>query len=177
MMKSDKVYVYNTGINRFGYQYRSDELCDYIGRTVDIKYDPEDMATIYVFDESGRKLCEAYAQELLQVTGAVSEKTLKHIKMQKSQERRDRERLEEARRPFEELNEQYVGFSSVTGGIDLMVGKKPEKGKVVSLPQDRTYQQGFRAGKRDGDPLKEEEGGYLSSEAEDALRKLRAMGG
>lgn len=174
MMRSDRVYVYNTGINRFGYQYRSEELCDYIGRTVNIKYDPEDMATIYVFDESGRKLCEAYAQELLQITGTVSEKTLKHIKMQKAQERRDRERLEEARRPFEEINAEYVGFSTVTGGIDLMVGRKPEKGKVVSMPQDRTYQQGFRAGKRE--ERQEEESGYLSAEAQDALKKLRAMG-
>lgn len=176
MMRSDQVHVYPTGINRFGYQYRSDELCDYIGRTVDIKYDPEDMATIYVFDQSGRKLCEAYAQELLQITGSVSEKTLKHIKMQKGQERRDRKRLEEMNVPFEQLNEEYVGFSTVTGGIDLMVGKKPEKGKVVSLPQDRTYQQGFRAGKHSGQP-QEEESGYLKNEAEDALKKLRAMGG
>ncbi len=177
MMRSDRVHVYNTGINRFGYQYRSDELCDYIGRTVNIKYDPEDMATIYVFDESGRKLCEAYAQELLQITGTVSEKTLKHIKMQKGQERRDRKRVEEMNVPFEQINEEYVGFSTVTGGIDLMVGRKPEKGKVVSMPQDRTYQQGFRAGKRGSDQLQEEESGYLSNEAEDALKKLRAMGG
>ncbi len=58
-----------------------------------------------------------------------------------------------------------------------MVGKKPEKGKVVSLPQDRTYQQGFRAGKHGSEQLQEEESGYLSSEAEDALKKLRVMGG
>ena len=174
MMKSTNAYVYNTGISRFGYQYRSDELCTYIGRNVNIKYDPGDMATIYVFDENNRKLCEAYAQELLQITDTVSEKTLEHIKMQKRQESRDRKRLEEANIPFEQLNEQYVGFSSVTGGIDLMVsGKKQKPAKVVSLPEDRTYRQGFR-----GSPPEEDstESRYMERKGEDALKKLRAIG-
>ncbi len=174
MMKSTNAYVYNTGISRFGYQYRSDELCTYIGRNVNIKYDPGDMATIYVFDENNRKLCEAYAQELLQITDTVSEKTLEHIKMQKRQESRDKKRLEEASVPFEQLNSQYVGFSSVTGGIDLMVsGKKQKPAKVVSLPDDRTYRQGFR-----GSPPEEDrtESRYMERKGEDALKKLRAIG-
>lgn len=173
MMKSENVRVYQNGITRFGYEYRSDELCAYIGRNVNIKYDPEDMATIYVFDGNGKKLCEAYAQELLQITDAVTEKTLKHIQMQKRQESRDKKRLEEARIPFEELNEQYIGFNTPTGGIDLMVGKKADKGKVISLPQDRTYQQGFRSEKRE----EESESDYMNQKAEDALKKLRAISG
>lgn len=175
MMRSDSVRVYNTGINRFGYQYRSDELCTYIGRKVNIKYDPEDMATLYVFDDKGRKLCEAYAQELLQITEAVSEKTLEHIRMQKRQESLDRKRLEEANVPFEQINEKYVGFGGVTGGIDLMMGNKKQKpAKVVSLPEDRAYRQGFRAGKREGEAQGSE---YMNRQAENALKRLRAMGG
>ncbi len=132
------------------------------------------MATIYVFDEDGRRLCEAYAQELLQITGTVSEKTLKHIKMQKRQESRDRKLLEEANVPFEQLNEQYVGFSSVTGSIDLMIGGKKQKtSNIVSLPEDRTYRQGFRAEKQAAD---EPESEYMNTQAENALRKLRAIG-
>ena len=67
------------------------------------------------------------------------------MKMQKRQQKRDRERLEEARRPFEELNEQYVGFNEATGGIDLMIGgkKKEKAAKVIAIPTDRTYQQGL----------------------------------
>lgn len=176
MMRSENVHVYTTGINRFGYQYRSDDLCAYIGENVNIKYDPEDMATLYVFDGSGRKLCEAYAQELLEVSDTVSEKTLKHIKSQKRQESRDRKLLEEANIPFEQLNEQYVGFSSATGGIELMIGgkKQGKAAKVVSMPEDRAYQQGFRAGNREDEG---QEGGYMSTQAESALRKLRAIGG
>ena len=51
MMKSENVLVRNIGITKWGYEYRSDELCDYIGRKVDIKYDPDDMAVLYVFDQ------------------------------------------------------------------------------------------------------------------------------
>lgn len=46
--------------------------------------------------------------------------------MQKRQQKRDRERLEEARRPFEELNEQYVGFNETnidieSNGVEVIV--------------------------------------------------------
>ena len=177
MMKSENVLVRNIGITKWGYEYRSDELCDYIGRKVDIKYDPDDMAVLYVFDQKGKRICEAYCQELLQIAPKVTQKALEeHLKMQKRQQKRDRERLEEARRPFEELNEQYVGFNETTGGIELMIGgKKQEKAaKVITIPTDRTYQQGFRAEKRE-EPEADSE--YMSRQAENALKKLRAIGG
>lgn len=177
MMKSDNVLVRNIGITKWGYEYRSDELCDYIGRKVDIKYDPDDMAVLYVFDQKGKRICEAYCQELLQIAPKVTQKALEeHLKMQKRQQKRDRERLEEARRPFEELNEQYVGFNEATGGIDLMIGgkKKEKAAKVIAIPTDRTYQQGFRAEKREE---AEPESEYMSRQAENALKKLRAIGG
>ena len=173
MMKSENVLVRNIGIVRWGFEYRSDELCDYIGRKMDIKYDPDDMSTLYVFDKNGKKVCEAYCQELLQVAPKVSQKALEeHLKMQKRQQKRDRERLEEARIPFEEINEQYVGFNETTGGIELMKGKQTQKGKVIAMPEDRTYSQGFRADKRE----ETEDSSYMSNKAESALRKLRAMG-
>lgn len=56
MMKSENVLVRNIGITKWGYEYRSDELCDYIGRKVDIKYDPDDMAVLYVFDQKGKRV-------------------------------------------------------------------------------------------------------------------------
>lgn len=61
MMKSDNVLVRNIGISKWGYEYRSDELCDYIGRKVDIKYDPDDMAVLYVFDSKGRRICVLFS--------------------------------------------------------------------------------------------------------------------
>ena len=170
MMKSDSVLVRNIGIQKWNHEYRSDELCDYIGQKVSIKYDPEDLAVLYVFDRNGKRICEAYCQELLQVAPKVSQKALEdHLKMQKRQMKKDRERLEEAATPFEGLESGSAG-NGVVGGIDLMVGKEPAKrGKVVSLPNDRTYQQGFRGERR-------EESDYIRKKGESALKKLKAIG-
>lgn len=179
MMKSEKCFVRNVGIKLSGLTYRSDDLCDYINSYVDVKYDPHDMGTIYIFRE-GKKVCEAYAQELLNFISphGVEQKALKvHLARQKNQLKKDRERLEQANVPFTELNDQYVGFGKATGGIDLMIGKEPEKktkaSKVVALPTDNTYRSGFRKGAEvEQEP---EESSYLNSKAESALRLLRAM--
>lgn len=176
MMKAENVLVRNIGIVRNGYEYRSDELCDYIGQKVNIRYDPDDVSTLYVFDLKGRRICEAVSQELLRF-GTVSENTVNHIKMQQRQLKRDRERLEEARKPFEEINDQYVGFNSVTGGIDLMTegkGKaKAKKSKMVAFPDSELYRQAG-AGKQ---MEEDQEESYLAKRAEEALKKLRAMEG
>lgn len=178
MMKSDRCFVRTVGIKMNGYTYRSDDLCDYINGYVDVKYDPHDMATIYVFKD-GKQVCEAQSQELLVFASenGVEQKALKeHLGRQKRQLKQDREKLYEANVPFTELNEQYVGFNEATGGIDLMIGgKKQDKAaKVTAIPKDRTYQQGFRAEKREEDGQDSE---YMSRQAENALRKLRAIGG
>lgn len=179
MMKSEKRFVRNVGINLAGLTYRSDDLCDYINSYVDVKYDPHDMGTIYVFRD-GKKVCEAYAQELLNFISphGVEEKALKvHITRQKNQLKKDRERAREANVPFTELNDQYIGFNKATGGIDLMIGKDPEKkpkqSKVVALPTDNTYRSGFRKGAEAAQ--EPEESSYLSGKAETALKMLRAM--
>ena len=69
MMKSENVLVRNIGIVRWGFEYRSDELCDYIGRKMDIKYDPDDMSTLYVFDKNGNpEWFDYYEPELMDFT-------------------------------------------------------------------------------------------------------------
>ena len=178
MMKKENVHVYNTGINRFGYQYRSDELCAYIGKNVTIKYDPWDMAVLYVFDSSEKQLCEAYAQELLDISETISERTLQHIRMQKRQESRDRKTLAEANTPFTEMDDSYIGFGfqEMVGGIDFMIEKnvKAKPRSVIAFPEDKSYQQGFR-GKKQTEEVSENE--YINRQAENALKKLRAISG
>ena len=122
-----------------GLSYRSDELCAYIGSYVDIKYDPHDMGTVYVFKD-GKQVCEAYAQELLTFASenGVEQKALKeHLTRQKKQYREDRKILEDANVPFDEINGQYAGFKDTVGGIDLMAGKKTGKGKgkIIAMPE------------------------------------------
>lgn len=176
MMENRKVRVYNTGIHMFGTYYRCVELADYIDKYVNVKYDPEDITSIFVFDEKSKLICEAPSQELLQMAPRVHRDALeKHIRAQKEQLKRDRMRLEEANRPFTELNDELIGFDPVTGGIPLMIGKdrKAPKAAVVSMPEDEVYRKNgiFR---RPEETRKSSR--VLDMAAERALRKLKAIG-
>lgn len=176
MLENRQVRVYNTGIRMFNNYYRSVELANYIDRYVNVKYDPEDITGIYVFNDKQELICEAQCQELLQIAPQVHQEALKkHIKMQKQQLKHDRMILEEANRPFTELNDELIGFDPVTGGIPLMMGKnqKTPKAKVVSMPDDRTYRNNeiFR---KPEEPRQESK--VLNMAAERALRKIKAIG-
>lgn len=174
MMKAEEVLVRNIGIVRNGYEYRADELCDYNGKKVMVRYDPEDITTLYVFDKKGKLICEAASQELLSF-GKVSDKEIDHMRMQDRQIKRDMERLKEARKPFEEIHEQYAGYKATVGGIDLTVEGKVRKDKTVAFPQSKLYQKNPEL--REKKPEAEEESTYFDKSAEKALQKIRAMEG
>lgn len=96
--------------------------------------------------------------------------------MQKQQLKHDREKLEEANRPFTELNDELIGFDPVTGGIPLMLGKNQNtpKARVVSMPDDRTYRENDIFRKPAEKPRQESK--VLSMAAAKALRKIKAIG-
>lgn len=173
MYREDNVHIYNYGFKRFGNVYDAPELRLHTGETLTIRYDKNDVSHIFVTDADGKPVCTAECKELLSFGDHVSEeKLLKHIREQNRQRREDREKLRDATVPFEEMSDQYAGFSSFVGGIDLMIGHKPQKNKVVSMPLDKAYRNGFRADqKADG----REESEYLNRKAEDALKALRAL--
>lgn len=177
MMESKQVRVYGTGIRMFGNYYRCVELANYIDRYVNVKYDPEDITSIYVFNDKHKLICEAQCQELLLIAPQVKQEALeKHIRMQKQQLKHDREKLEEANRPFTELNDELIGFDPVTGGIPLMLGKNQNtpKARVVSMPDDRTYRENDIFRKPAEKPRQESK--VLSMAAAKALRKIKAIG-
>lgn len=158
MMKTDNAYVYNVGIKRWGHEYRSDELCDYIGRKVDVKYDPNDVSTLYVYS-NGRKVCEAYCQELLDFA-EVSENVLRHIQLQKNQLKRDRERLKAISDSIPK------GFHESFGG--LMEGNKPKQ-KVLRFPENPEQREEMRRKYADND--------YITAQGEEVLKQFRKKGG
>lgn len=179
MCSEDNVRIRNYGFKRYGKVYDHPALRTHINETLSIRYDDNDVSTIFVLGKDGKTLCEAECQELLAFGTHVSEEALiKHMKKQNRQLREDRKRLEEANIPFEEMfkeiNDQYVGFSSVAGGIDLMIGKKPEKkDNMVSMPLDKDYRNGFRGKAQEPEEVEENE--YINKKAEDALKSLRAL--
>ncbi len=171
MQKIQKAKVYNTGIHRFGKYYNSEELMAHIGETVEVRYDPDDVSTIYIYRDN-RRLCEAVCQELLPF-GRVSDGVLKeHRRIQNAQLKRDRRLLEEANRPFEELAGEAAAGGNMVGGIELMTGKEPVKAKVVSMPQSETYRRNIKKLKKEAKPS-----AYMAGQARKALEKLEAMEG
>ena len=84
LMKADTALVRNQGITKFGTLYTDYELCHYVGKHVGIKWDIDDVTKLYVFDEEGRKICEAVSAELLAFGPHCSQAALeRHLRDQK----------------------------------------------------------------------------------------------
>lgn len=172
LMKADNARVGNQGITKFGTLYTDYELCHYIGKTVGIKWDIDDVTKLYVFDESGRKICEAVSAELLQFGQRCSQAALeKLLRNQKRQEREMREILESRTRPYEERFEEGRPSDAV-GKINITI-KAAREQKVVSLPNDKEFRAEVAAGKQQKKPGAGDE--FLGKKANDALSRLRAM--
>lgn len=172
MMKAEEVYVSQQGIRRFGNIYYAPELCDYQKQKVSIKYDPDNVTTMYVYDKDGKKVCEAVSQELLLVAPRLSQKALEdHMKEQNRQIKADRERIAERQKTLEERNLGYEATSATVGTIELTKGNKPatRKAKVVTLPLDRQYAEDIRE-------KKQEKENYFINSAKTAFDKIKQLG-
>lgn len=175
MMKSESVRVRNTGIERNGFYYNDQDLMAHIGEKVDIKYDPDDVSVIYVYDKKGRPICSAQSYDLLQF-GKVSDETLKeHRRQQNAQLRRDRKIAEEASIPFEQLNDRQQNADKVIGAVSLMMeGSSKKNSKVTQMPQDRTWRQTGAQMRQEMQEHQERQNcEYMNSQAQKALERLR----
>lgn len=174
LMKADTARVGNQGITKFGTLYTDYELCHYIGQTVGIKWDIDDVTKLYVFDQEGRRICEAVSAEFLQFGPHCSQAALeRHLRDQKRQEREMREILDSMTRPYEARVMEEGRPSDAVGKIDLTV-KAARDPKIVSLPNDKEFRAEMAAGRQ---PKKKAGAGdeFLNSKANDALSRLRAM--
>lgn len=173
LMKADTALVRNQGIIKFGTLYTDYELGKYIGKRVGIKWDIDDVTKLYVFDKTGRKICEAVSAELLQFGSRCSQDALeKHLRNQKRQEREMREILDSMTCPYEARFEEGRPSDAV-GKIDLTIKAKRNQ-KVVTLPNDKEFRAEMAAGK----PTNKKAGAgdeFLGKKANDALSRLRAI--
>ena len=172
LMKSDEVYVSQQGIRRFGNIYYAPELCDFQKQKVSIRYDPEDVTRLYVYDKEGVKICEAESQELLLVAPRMPQKALEdHMKEQNRQLRSERDKITNRQKTIEERAQEYDSATSTAGTLELTKGKKPimKKSNVVSLPIDRQYAEELKEQKREKD-------NYFINHADKAMEQLRQLG-
>ena len=177
LMKADTALVRNQGIIKFGTLYMDYELCHYIGETVNIKWDIDDVTKLYVFTKEGKKICEAVSPELLQIAPRVPQAALEeHIRKQKKQLRETAEKLEEFRTPFE-LRTQNDGTPAVVGGVDLTVKAKRNE-KLIQLPNDKEFREEVKAGSisKKQKQHKDSDDEFFNQKAQSALERLRALG-
>jgi len=173
LMKADVATVYNYGIRRFNVNYFDYELGKYIGQKVGIKWDIDDVTKLYVYDQKGRKICEATSAVVLSFGRHVSQDALeKHMRDQKRQIREATEFVEERITPYEARLEEGRQTDAV-GKIDLTIKAKRNQ-KVVTLPIDKE----FRQEQLEAAPRRRKAGAgdeYLAKQAESALARLRAI--
>lgn len=172
LMKCDEVYVSQQGIRKFGNIYYAPELCDFQKQKVSIRYDPEDVTRLYVYDKEGRKVCEAECQELLLVAPRIPQKALEeHLKEQKRQLRSEREKIANRQKTIEERVQQYQEKDNIVGTVELTKGKKPigKNTKVIALPMDKQYAEEIKE-------QKQEKSNYFTNCAEKAMKELKQLG-
>ncbi|MDT7040831.1 Mu transposase C-terminal domain-containing protein [Candidatus Nitronereus thalassa] len=108
LMRHKPVKVYTQGIKLFGAAgrprfYWHDDLALKVGHTVDVRYDPNDIGRLYVFDR-GKFLCEAENQEALKM--GASQEDLKHLHRRKQQAKKAVQGYRDAHRDL--MNQEHV---------------------------------------------------------------------
>lgn len=177
MMKAERVLVRNIGIKKFGFEYRADELCHYIGEKVGIKWDVNDVTKLYVYKD-GEKICEVYSQELLLIAPKMPQKALEeHLKMQKRQLRQTMDELAYYTTPLEERDPNYQGYGNDVAGF-IFKNENPQKAassKLVALPDDKQFRDELRSRKSAKNDSADPDDFY-QKQAEKALAALRKLG-
>ncbi|MCD7948288.1 MAG: Mu transposase C-terminal domain-containing protein [Oscillospiraceae bacterium] len=169
LMKPATARVTNQGITKFKTLYTATELGLYVNQMVGIRWDVDDVRKLYVYDKNGKKICEAYAAELLQFGDRVPQESLEALHSKQNHNQREIKRIYDE---FNTPHEQRINpdAPAVVGKVDLMIGHKPTE-KVIALPVDKEFSGEMAAKKRstDGDE-------FLNKKAEEALARLRAIG-
>ncbi len=162
LMKPGWALVRQTGIHKFGQVYMNYALAAYKDEKVRIRWNPDDVSRLFVYDKDGRQICEAECQKLLQFQGLISEKQLvEHLRNQNRQLADDRRRLEEMRTPYE--LRAHEGDPQIAGKMDLML-----ENDVKRILEDLEEQDIFKEKQISSD--------YFSKRAKDKLKELGSLG-
>ncbi len=149
LMKYEERTVYSVGIKMDNGYYQNEVLGAYIGKKVDIRFNPKEPDILHVYDKvDGSKICEAVFYEGLNpLAGRDDEQLSLHMQRQKRQIRTTKENLTYLQTPYEE---RITPISTKVAKADRKV-ILPElveaKQKVTSIPDDRQYKQEIKSKK------------------------------
>lgn len=182
MLVTDEVTVGNTGITRKKLRYYSEELGRYIKQKVIIRYNPDDVRILHVYDKNnGNKICEAVLQGNLGMVGKVNEKQLaEHMRLQNKQYKDDLETIRYRQTPYEDrFNNEEEPINLENDKKLILPELKGEPQKVVSLPNDKEYSQEVRdreKGKPKSKDKHDDRNEFFEKQAQKALDAIRKLG-
>lgn len=173
LMKSEEALVRATGIRKFGFDYLAEELGEYIGRKITIRYNPDDITRIYAYNNEGKKICEALSQELLAIAPKVTQKKLEeHMKKQKRQLKRAMQDIKEMQKPFEERIAEVAEILGNEKTIMIQDLKETDP-KVVSLVNDKQFRDSLKEKRtKKKEPVRNE---FFEQQAEEAFAMLENL--
>ncbi|MEA4892625.1 MAG: transposase [Peptococcaceae bacterium] len=172
MMKAEEVRVYNVGIRRFGTYYHAQELAGYIGQKVNIRYDPENITSIFVYDRSWKRITEAYSQELLAISPRISSRAVEeHIRAQAEQRRMAKEIARQKQQTLEERQGLIASSTGAVGAsLDKIIEGSGHPDKIVSLPRESYAEEAAAVESRENRPS------YLTQKGKRTLEILKRLG-
>lgn len=153
--------VHNYGIKVDGITYMSEELAQYIGEKITIRYHKKNLGFICCFTLSGEKICNAYTVDKINPLAELGDISLtEHLKMQKRQLKKTRQDIEALRMPYEQRELQLPELSD-------------EPQKVVAIPQDKQYLENKRKEIEKKERIENE---FMKAQAQKALSRIRKLG-
>jgi transposase InsO family protein len=179
LMKSEERKVTSMGIKitRDGkpIYYQHQDLDVYINQRVDIRYHPEDITKIFVYDKEGNKICEAVSYELLRIAPKVSEKGfIEHNKDQKRQLKNEKDRIKYRQMSYEERLQREKELLENADKKIVTPELSGEKQKITSIPEDKQYKDEIKGKTKKSTTKQKNE--YFERQAAKALAALRKLG-
>ena len=161
-------FVRPEGIKMFkNFYYTHPALSQYRRDNVRVKYDPDDVSVIHVYDKAGKKICDASCYELLKISPKSNERALvEHIKSQHQEYKDMMSEIKYMQMPYEERVDLSEGRKVITPETK---GKNP---KVVSMPDDKQYRNEARD-KKSKDEYQPNE--YYLKKSEEFFAKLQNL--
>lgn len=182
LMKGDIRVVRSIGIQRTingkSIHYNHPELMKYQGKKVQLKYFPEDITKVLVYDMEGKRICEAVCYELLKIAPKVSQAALEeHIKMQKRHLKSERQTVNDRLKTYEERQQEKQLMLENAGKKKVAPEIDAGKEKVVAMVNDSRYREDVKhkQASEESKPriIKNE---YFDRKAKEAMELLAKLG-
>ncbi len=144
LMKSEERLVTTVGFSLFNRNFQHEDLAMYIDKRVIVRYNPENLDKVYVYNQEGIKICEVESFEGLHPLAEQGDETLaNHLKEQNRQKRVTKNKLKNLQTPYEERIEASTGRKVILPVLS------DEIQQVTSLRNDRQYRDDLKQRKEE----------------------------